>query len=138
MKLLDIIRRAGRSLREAKARTILTSLAIAVGAFTIVLSFAAGEGGRQYAKNIIDSNTNVNELYVQPKQDASAFDTSTPQEYKEGPMISYGGGFSLELLEKADINTLESLDNVELVTPIYNASAKYVTREGEKEISGWY
>ena len=63
MKLLDIIRRAGRSLREAKARTILTSLAIAVGAFTIVLSFAAGEGGRQYAKNIIDSNTNVNELY---------------------------------------------------------------------------
>ena len=133
MKLIDIVKRAGRSLREAKARTVLTSLAIAVGAFTIVLSFAAGEGGRQYAQNIISSNTNVNELYVQPKQDASAFDTSKPREYKEGPTISYGGGFSLDLLEQTDIDTLEALDNVELVTPIYNASAKYVTRADQKK-----
>ena len=44
----DIIRRAGRNLRQAKGRTILTSLAIGVGAFTIALAMAAGNGGRNY------------------------------------------------------------------------------------------
>ena len=42
MKISDTLRRAGRSLRQAKARTLLTSLAIAVGAFTIMMSLAAG------------------------------------------------------------------------------------------------
>ena len=49
MKTRYIIRRAGRSLRHEKARTLLTSLAIAVGAFTLTLSIAAGEG-RQLAE----------------------------------------------------------------------------------------
>ena len=49
MKMIDIVRRAGRSLREAKLRTLLTSLAIAVGAFTVTMAMAAGEGTRQYA-----------------------------------------------------------------------------------------
>ena len=49
MKLRDITIRAGRSLKQAKARTLLTSLAIGVGAFTIVLSLAIGAGGRSYA-----------------------------------------------------------------------------------------
>ena len=44
----DIIRRAGRNLRQAKGRTILTSLAIGVGVFTIALAMAAGNGGRNY------------------------------------------------------------------------------------------
>ena len=44
----DIIRRAGRNLRQAKVRTILTSLAIGVGAFTIALAMAAGNGGGNY------------------------------------------------------------------------------------------
>ena len=47
MKTTDIIRRAARSLANAKARTILTSLAIGVGAFTITVSLAAGQGARE-------------------------------------------------------------------------------------------
>lgn len=42
MKRLDITRRAGRNLRYAKGRTLLTSLAIAVGAFTLTMALAAG------------------------------------------------------------------------------------------------
>ncbi|MNR10933.1 hypothetical protein D3C85_1272080 [compost metagenome] len=72
MKLVDTIRRAGRSLRHAKARTLLTSLAIGVGAFTITLSLAAGEGGRRYAEDIVSTNTNVRELYVQRLYDEDA------------------------------------------------------------------
>ena len=44
MKRLDIIRRAGRNLKQAKVRTLLTALAISVGAFTLTLSLAIGAG----------------------------------------------------------------------------------------------
>ena len=133
MKLTDTIARAGRSLRQAKARTLLTSLAIGVGAFTITLALAAGEGGRQYASDIISSNTDVRELYVQPKADESSTDLTKPKEYTEGPAMQYGGGFSMKMLSQSDIETLKSIENVKEVTPVYNASALYVTREGQKK-----
>ena len=131
MRLADTIRRAGRSLSQAKARTLLTSLAIGVGAFTITLALAAGQGGRQYAADIVSSNTDVRELYVQPK-DAHSTDPSKPQEFVEGPSMSFGGGFSQRMLSRGDIKILKTIENVSDVTPIYNASAKYITREGQK------
>lgn len=130
MKVRDTVRRAGRSLKNAKARTLLTSLAIGVGAFTITLSLAAGTGGKQYAEDIVKSNTNVRELYVQPKQDRG--DPSQPKEYTDAPTISYGGGFTVKLLQQSDIDKIAAVDGVEDVTPIYNVTAKYVTREGQK------
>ena len=133
MKLADTVRRAGRSLRQAKVRTLLTSLAIGVGAFTITLAMAAGEGGRQYASDIISSNTDVRELYVQPKSDETGIDPTRPQEYTDGPSMQFGGGFSQKMLSNDDIVKLEKLSNVSEVTPIYNASALYVTRDGQKK-----
>lgn len=136
MKLVDTVQRAGRSLRQAKARTLLTSLAIGVGAFTITLALAAGEGGRQYASQIVSSNTDVLELYVQPKMYES-MDPTKPQKYVEGPAMQYGGGFSMEMLSQDDIDKLEAVDHVAQVTPVYNASAKYVSyNDGEKYQAG--
>lgn len=132
MRLADTIRRAGRSLREAKARTLLTSLAIGVGAFTITLALAAGEGGRQYASDIISSNTDVKELFVQPKAD-DGMDPTKPREFVEGPSMSFGGGYSQKMLSTADIKKLEKIENVSEVVPIYNASALYITRAGQKK-----
>lgn len=132
MKLVDTIRRAGRSLRHAKARTLLTSLAIGVGAFTITLALAAGAGGRQYASDIISSNTDVRELYVQAMPEEGSMDPTQPREYTEGPSMQFGGGFAQQMLSEGDIETLESIENVSGVTPIYNASALYITREGQK------
>ncbi|MDR1197080.1 MAG: FtsX-like permease family protein [Candidatus Nomurabacteria bacterium] len=63
MKRLDIIRRAYRNLRQSKARTILTALAIAVGATTICLALAAGNGGRDYIEGMV-SDVNTQELTV--------------------------------------------------------------------------
>lgn len=133
MKLVDTVRRAGRSLRQAKARTLLTSLAIGVGAFTITLALAAGAGGRQYASDIISSNTDVRELYVQPVMDETSMDPTQPKEYTEGPAMQFGGGFSQKMLSSDDIEILEGLPQVSEVTPIYNASALYMTREGQKK-----
>ena len=55
MRRIDIIKRAGRNLRQSKGRTILTSLAISVGSSTIGLALMAGEGGRLYTNSIVDA-----------------------------------------------------------------------------------
>jgi putative ABC transport system permease protein len=129
MKLLDTIRRAGRSLKNAKARTLLTSLAIGVGAFTITLSFAAGEGGRGYASSLLDANINKQSIQVSQKQDIGQ---SGPQEYSEDPSMSLGGGFSIKTLSSADIDKIEQVDGVASVEPSYSFDVKYITREGAK------
>jgi putative ABC transport system permease protein len=129
MKITDIVIRAGRSLKQAKARTLLTSLAIGVGAFTIVLSLAIGAGGRDYASNIITSNTNPQELFVQPKADANN-DPTKPQKYTEGPSATYGN-YSVKLLSQSDVDKITTLDGVESVTPIYSVKVQYITTEGQ-------
>lgn len=132
MKITDITIRAGRSLRHAKARTVLTSLAIAVGAFTIVLSLAVGTGGRQYAADIISSNTSVKALYnISPKQEGGNNPMSTkPKKYTDAAVANYGG-YSMQLLKQSDIDKISKIDGVESVTPYYSVLPKYVTREGQ-------
>ena len=130
MKIRDITIRAGRSLKQAKARTILTSLAIGVGAFTITLSLAAGVGGRAYTDEIVNSNTNVKELSV-----AKAIPKG-----QEGPRkytgSSYGSAissaiFSGGLLNQSDIDKILKVDGVVSVSPNYSPQVEYITRSNQ-------
>ena len=133
MKMRDIVRRAGRSLRQAKARTLLTSLAIGVGAFTITLSLAAGAGGRQYTEDLVSANTDVRELQLSQKQE-NGFDVSKPQEYSDSSATqSFGNGFRFKQLTQADISKAEKADGVESVIPVYTLDVQYVTRAGQKK-----
>jgi putative ABC transport system permease protein len=132
MKMIDITRRAARSLSQAKARTLLTSLAISVGAFTIVLSLAVGAGGRAYVSNIISSNVNPRGLYVQQKQEMIGGSTK-PEKYSSSPTISYGGGYSVKLLKQSDIEKISKIEGVSTVTPYYVLQAEYITREGQNK-----
>ncbi len=132
MRTIDIAKRAARSLRNAKARTILTSLAIAVGAFTITVSLAAGEGARQYADNLINSNVNPQALFITPATDESTngdpFATSPIQEYN--PNVDTSQGFAITMMSQEDIDRLEARDDLANVLPIYSLSAQYVTFAG--------
>ncbi len=133
MKITDTIKRAGRSLKNAKARTLLTSLAIGVGAFTITLSLAAGEGGRDYTDQIVNANTSRTELLVTKAQP----ETSTgPQVYSETSSstgASFGGGAGASqaaFLNQTDLDNIADLDNVVAVSPNYSPSVRYITTEG--------
>lgn len=131
MKITDTIRRAGRSLRQAKARTLLTSLAIGVGAFTITLSLAGGQGGRDYTDAIVKANTDVNELVVTKKAPV----TSSIQEYSTDKSSSASGplGRNIPTITNADIATIEKIDGVKSVTPNYAPSVNYITTAGQKK-----
>lgn len=133
MKITDTIQRAGRSLRQAKARTLLTSLAIGVGAFTITLSLAGGQGGRDYTDAIVKANTDVNELVVTKKAPV----TSTIQEYSTASSNSATGplGRSIPTITNADIADIQKIDGVKSVTPNYEPSVNYVTTGQKKYVA---
>lgn len=134
MKTIDIVRRAGRSLSQAKARTVLTSLAIGVGAFTLTLALAAGEGSRQYADRIISSNIDPQMLLI--AKDGTMFGEGEAgaapgapglREYSED--ATQFAGLTLKTLSPDDLDTITSNKNIEKVTPSYLVGAQYVEFE---------
>lgn len=130
MRFIDSVRRAGRSLRHAKVRTILTSLAIAVGAFTLTLSLAVGEGARRYANQLITNNIDPQSIMV--AKDAAMFGGTINggglQEYSESSTEL--GGMKVKGLSLKDIESVKQIAGIEKVTPMYMVTAKYVTFEG--------
>lgn len=126
MKARDVIRRAGRNLRQAKVRTLLTALAISVGAFTIMLSLAAGEGARQYADNLIKSNVDPRSLFIVKDK------TITGQGQAQSSLREYDAsegqqnGVTIKQLNKEDIEALSKRTDITDVRPIYNVNLKYL------------
>lgn len=131
MKTTDILKRAGRNLRQAKGRTILTSLAIAVGAFTLTASLAVGEGARQYADELLKSNINPQTIMV----------AKDPSLFGQGGGVSGGlkdfsesstqyGGATFKALDRKDLDMIKNAPNVESVSPTYLVNAQYVTFDG--------
>jgi len=136
MKTVDITRRAGRSLKNAKARTILTSLAIAVGAFTLTIAIAAGEGARQYADTLLTSNIDPQILAI--AKDKSFFEggQTGPQEYDSNDnLLTRPNGASVKQLTQADIDAIAARGDIESVHPVYAINAKYITRTGQKKFT---
>lgn len=131
MRRIDIIRRAGRGLAKAKARTILTSLAIAVGAFTLTLSIAAGEGAREYANKLIGSNINPQALFIVKDKTMFEGGPSASNGIREyDPDVSKVNGREFKQLTQADVSALRARSDLEQVDPIYQMSIKYMTIEG--------
>lgn len=134
MRRIDIIHRAGRSLRHAKVRTLLTSLAIAVGAFTLTLALSAGEGSREYADKVINSNIDPQMLMI--AKDKTLFGegggvTGGLREYSEN--ATQYSGLTLKTLSSKDLKTIEANKNIEKVTPTYLVNAQYVTFGQKKD-----
>ena len=137
MNVFDRLARAGRSLKNAKVRTLLTSLAIAVGAFTLTLTLAAGNGINAYVDRLVASNFDPSELIVgrdKEVENTGAPDAG-PREYDESvASVSFGGQGSLQLkqITDKDVEQLRKLDFVDQVRPNYQIDARYITRPGEK------
>lgn len=121
MKSRDILARAGRSLRQAKARTLLTSLAISVGAFTVTLALAAGAGGQAYTDALIKNNGDARHLSVFAKVEENK--DETPKEYGTESIVTKQG-----ILTERDLDKLKKLDGIAEIEPEYNVAAAYMTR----------
>lgn len=133
MRRIDIIKRAGRNLSQAKGRTILTSLAIAVGAFTLTFSLALGDGMRNYVDQALKSNIDPKTIYV--SRGAKVGDVANNanlytslREYKPGSTNRYG--LQIETLDKNEVNTLKKIEHVKDISAYISLSPKYTEFEG--------
>jgi putative ABC transport system permease protein len=122
MKIRDIAIRAGRSLKQAKARTLLTSLAISVGAFTVTLALAAGAGGQAYTDSLIKNNGDASNLSVIAKIDEGQ--SEKPKEYGTESESTKQG-----ILTDKDVDKIKKIDGVSEITPEYNINAAYMARD---------
>lgn len=127
MKTTDIIRRAARSLANAKARTILTSLAIGVGAFTITVSLAAGEGAREYANNLINSNVNPQALFIVKDKTITEGGGTQSSIRVYDPDTATTQGITIKQMTQEDIDTLAARDDLVNVVPTYSPQVQYMT-----------
>ncbi len=133
MKRLDIIKRAMRNLLQSKARTFLTSLAIAVGAFTLTMALAAGQGTRDYADKLLKNNIDPQAMFV--VKDKSLFEdggTVGLREYDPDVSTSTSGrpGATIKMLNESDVDYLKSRSDLTDVIPVYMLSPKSVQFEG--------
>ncbi len=133
MKRIDILRRAGRNLQQAKGRTILTSLAIGVGAFTLTMALAAGQGTRDYADKLLQNNVDPRAVFV--VKDKTLFGEGGDvglREYDPDVTMASSGrpGATMKQLNDADLAYLESRGDLTTIVPIYQLSPKWVSFVG--------
>lgn len=134
MKTTDIIRRAGRNLRRAKMRTLLTSIAIAVGGFAIMASLMAGEGARQYIDRLISSNIDAKAVFIVKDKrliGAQSGQQADLREYNPDSINRYGNDY--KALTQKDIDKLAARTDLEKVRPVYQLQPKYVSFATKKD-----
>jgi putative ABC transport system permease protein len=140
MHITDIIRRSSRSLKSAKARTLLTALAIAVGTFALSLTLAASNGAQSFVDTIISENFDPAELIVAADESiASNASPSEPQEYDPsfGTSTSNAGAtIQVKRITDDDIAKISALESVESVREGIQLNVQYITREGQKRYVG--
>lgn len=133
MNVSDILLRAGRNLRESKARTLLTALAIAVGATTITIAMAAGNGGRAYTNEMVQTSGDAYSLNVYPDLATSEAPTTGLTEYGVTSEEELAAEDDTRLTER-DIETLRGVEGVQSISPMLDITTEYASRgEGQKK-----
>lgn len=134
MKIIDVLWRSGRNLKQAKVRTLLTASAIAVGGFTLTITLAAATGARQYADRLVQANADPNAVIVAKDESLFGAGNTKPQEYSDDLANLYGS--PMKQLGDSDIAKLKQLAHVQSVRQEYNISAQYITRDNAKKYTG--
>lgn len=125
MKIIDVVQSANRNLMHSKLRTFLTISAIFVGAFTLTLTNALGDGAQKYLNRQIGNVSAPGVFYVMPKTDSENpfAKSSSPSEYDANKKQS--GGY-MATLNDTDINKLSSVSGVESARPYRTVSTSYI------------
>ena len=135
MRRIDIIRRAGKNLRLAKKRTILTSLAIAVGATTVAVAIAAAKGGNAYVESLANKIGDQRALTViravKARDPYAPNKISTTREDFEKTQAEES--IKSRIISKEDLNKISKVKGVRKASPAIPVSAETVRIEnGEK------
>lgn len=135
MKLKDLIITANRNLFRNKLRTLLTVLAIFVGAFTLTLTNGLGDGMKDYIEKQVKNFEGNDILFVQRKFEL-------PKDSEEGEVVEYveQKAEQTELDPNTVLVTVEQVEQlakeipeVKNVSPNFNVQTEYISLDGVKK-----
>lgn len=129
MKFSDILKSAGSNLMRNKGRTILTIVAIFIGAFTIALTTGVNNGVNDYIDKQVGGVGGENQLFVQLKRDISIGNNNEPQEYDPNKKVS--SMQNDKMLEEEDLKTIKEVKQIEKVRLMKSANVDFI--EGKKD-----
>lgn len=128
MKTIDLIGSAVSNTFRSKTRTILTILAIFVGAFTLTLTSGLGTGINAYIDDTV-SGVGASDAMTVTKADESATvgpGSSEPREYDPDAVSSGIPGQTVIALTPDDITAIEDVEGVLSVDHIRTISPDYI------------
>ncbi|MBB4734578.1 putative ABC transport system permease protein [Micrococcus cohnii] len=130
MRMMDVAGTALSNTWRSKARTLLTVIAIVVGAFTLTLTSGLGAGVNKYVDTVVEGFGAPDELSVSKQSDTPAgggMMGGAPTEYEE----ETGGGemFGTPLLTKKDLEAIEKTKHVTDVETVRMVEPDYIQGE---------
>lgn len=138
MSWADIIKRSGRSLRQAKIRTLLTAAALAVGGFTLTATLAAANGAKAYGNKLVYTNFDPSSLIVAKSQNifTSGPGSNKPQPYSSSYAALGDRGQQVKELDQNDLTALAKISGVASVFEQYTTSAQFITSPNSGKFTG--
>ncbi len=127
MKLTDIIRDANSNLLRSKARSLLTIIAIFIGAMTLTITNGIGAGVSSYIDKQLGNLGAEDVIIVQPKaEDQFGAGPKKYDEDKAGNSTYSGYGMMLPLLGDKDLQTITAVSGVISAEPYLSAAPDYI------------
>lgn len=138
MRASDLVASAVANTFRSKVRTILTVLAIFVGAFTLTLTNGLGTGINSYIDDTVASLGSSDVLTVTKPAEDAAFGEG-PREYDPDTVTTFGGGppATVELMTQDDLDELTAIRGVASADPVLPVTADYIQHgDGTKYVVG--
>lgn len=139
MRTTDILLSAWANMRRNKTRSVLTIVAVFVGATTIMLTNGIGDGIKGYLNRQVASLGVDGVLITSIKSNEQTADgpqkydpTKTKASAGVGPENARGGGLSPFLLSSSDIDKIRSIKGVVSVEPATSLTVEYISAGSEK------
>lgn len=137
MKTLDLIGSAIANTFRSKTRTILTILAIFVGAFTLTITNGLGTGINQYIDDTVAA-MGADDVMTVTKVADNATEDDGPREYDPEAIAGEQNGPPgttnvVAPIDSADIDELAEIDGVLRVQPVKSVAADYIAHDGGTE-----
>ncbi len=122
MKYKDIFKLSVRALSRQKIRTLLTSFAVFIGIFLIILMVSGTTGGSEILKEQFTSNFDLRNVIAAPKGTLQ-FNFSAPSVEEE----------DVKPLTPAAVDDLRKISGIEKIQPSISIIGKTLTLEGQED-----
>ena len=127
MKLYDIIRMANSNLWRNKSRTLLTMLAIFIGAFTIMMTTGINTGVNNYIDKQVAAVGSEDYLQIMPAQRAEQLESLMSGSNDVREYRPEDNSTTAQVLTDEDIAKIESIDGIESAKFYTMVTTDYVT-----------